>query len=288
MKTPNILSALGGDSRQAYITEFFANEGFDIRRYGIGGAEDNCASEEEAISDADYLLLPVPVTKDGYRLNCERDILLFDIIKKIPKDCMVLAGKLPPAIKDYFESNEIKYFDYFGDKRYVWENADITAEGAVYMLMQELDIAVRESKVLICGYGRIGKSLAKKLKALGADVTVAARKQENIVEAELCMEVDTDLLDYCREGIFDLERSYDAIFNTVPSWIFDKSNSSLLKNSIYFELASSPFGGENRFMRDNCRKYIQASGIPGKYAPKSAARAVFNALPKNRERGTKT
>lgn len=274
----SILSAIGGDGRQFYITKLFEGEGYDVRRYGISSEYDNSRSIDEALEGAKYLLLPLPLTKDGYRLNSDKDILISELIKSIPKECKVFAGKIPPHIKDLFSSSGISVTDYLENKRYVWKNADITAEGAVYQLMKELDVALKDAKVLICGYGRIGKLLASKLKALGAQVTVAARKQEDLMLASLFGNNDCDTLDYCRDGIFDLEKSYDAVFNTVPSWIFDANNASLLGNTIYFELASPPFGGESEFMKKSCGKYILASGIPGKYAPVSAANAIFETL----------
>lgn len=282
MKKPIILSAVGGDGRQFFITKLLEQKGFKIRRYGIVADDISGVNTEktleDALSGADYLLLPIPVTKDGYRLNSCEDILLSDLIKKTDHSCCVFAGKMPPAFKDLLEGNGIKYYDYFDDTAYVWRNADITAEGAIYLLMRELDITLRDSKILVCGYGRIGKCLSKKLKALGAFVTVAARKREDIMLADICGDIHTDELNYRRAGIFDLERSYDAVFNTVPSWIFDASNTAIVRDSIYIELASAPYGGEVEFMKKNCRKYIMGSALPGKYAPLSAARAVFRSL----------
>jgi len=278
LKTQSILSAIGGDGRQFYITELFSKDGYQIRRYGISENSDNCKSLDAALEGAEYLLLPLPLTKDGCKLNSEKDILISELIKSIPAGCKVFAGKIPPHIKDLFSSFGVNYTDYLENKSYVWKNADITAEGAVYQLMSELDISLRESNILICGYGRIGKLLASKLKSLGAHVTVAARKEDDLMLADIFGGNNCDKLDYCRDGIFNLKKSYDAIFNTVPSWIFDENNSSLLKNSVYIELASPPFGGDGEFMKKNCGKYILASGIPGKYAPRSAANAVFEAL----------
>lgn len=278
MTMPRVLSALGGDGRQVYITKLFEEKGFEVRRFGIDPKTDTHVSIEDALCGTDFLLLPVPVTKDGYRLNSAEDILLMDLIGKIPSGCTVFAGKMPPYLKDHLRSKEIEFYDYYENKTYIWRNAEISAEGAIAMLASETEVTLDELKILICGYGRIGKCLAKKLKALGASVTVAARKKEDILQAEICEGTDTDTLDYCREGIFDLGRSYDVILNTVPSWIFDQKNSSLLKNAVYFELASAPHGGESEFLKKNCGKYILASGIPGKYAPQSAGTAAFHAI----------
>lgn len=277
LKKKKKLSAVGGDSRQFYITEFLEEMGVETLRYGISGGDalNNCNSLEEVLEGAEYLLLPIPVTRDGYRLNSSEDIMLSELIKLIPRDCIVFGGKMPPQIKDQLESLGISCVDYFDNKAYIWKNADITAEGAVFQIMKELDISLSDSKILICGYGRIGKCLAKKLASLGSEVTVAARKEEDIMLASVYGGIGVDKLDYCREGIFDVSRRYDVILNTVPAWIFDANNKELLTDSIYIELASSPFGGEVEFMRKNCKKYIMSSGLPGKYAPRSAAKAVF-------------
>ena len=274
-----IISVIGGDARQVHIADRFGDCGYTVRKFGIDPDIDNCKSIEEALFDCDLLLLPLPLTRDGYRLNSTNDIMLTRLAELLPMGCKVLGGKIPPRIKDYFESCGIEHYDYFEDNNYVWRNADITAEGAVSMLMRELDITVFGAKLLVTGYGRIGKCLSGKLKALGAVVTVAARKAEDRILASIYGGVKADSIDYCRRGIFDIEKSYDAILNTVPSWIFDSSNASILQDKIYIELASPPYGGEPELLKKYCKKYILASGIPGKYAPISAAEAIFLALP---------
>lgn len=278
MSKTKVLGALGGDCRQGFIMKLFEKQGFTTICYGVEKMVNTANTLSETVEKADYLLLPVPITKDGYRLNCSEDIMLMDLVKSIRHDAVVFAGKMPPYLKDYLRSTGITYYDYYEDKEYIWRNAEISAEGAVSMLMNETEVELCEIKALICGYGRIGKCLAGKLKELGVNVTVAARKEEDLLLARYCGEFVTDRIDYRRKGIFDIERTYDVVFNTVPSWIFDRSNSKLIENAIYFELASAPYGGEAGFLKGKCGKYILASGIPGKYAPKSAADAAFKAI----------
>lgn len=275
-----ILSVIGGDERQLYISETLKNHGYEIRYYGVSahGAENTHGSIASVLDGCGAVLLPLPVTKDGYRLNATEDIFFFDFARMIKPGTFVFAGNLPPSFKDFLEQSDLRYFDYYEDKRVIWENADITAEGAITLISEELPCTINMAKILVCGIGRIGKLLTKKLISMGADVTVAARKEEDLLMAEKCFGASTDCIDYRRDGTFDLTRHYDVIINTVPSWIFDKNNALLLKNSLYIELASSPYGGEFNFMRHNCRKYVLAAGLPGKYAPESAARAISNSL----------
>ncbi|MGN1047252.1 MAG: dipicolinate synthase subunit DpsA [Eubacteriales bacterium] len=280
LKKPFVMSVIGGDSRQLYIAELLKDRNIDLRYYGVAaeGAENTCGTPEEAIAGCDAVLLPLPVTRDGYRLNMSGDLFFFDFARMISPGTFVFAGMIPPSFKDFLEQSGIKYYDYFESRRLLWDNADITAEGAVSLLMRELPKTVRGAEILVCGFGRIGKLLAGKLTSLGASVTVAARRDDDLLLAEKCFGVKTDPINYRRIGTFDLSKDYDAVLNTVPSWIFDESNAPLLRKTIYIELASSPYGGETEFMRKNCAKYIMAAGLPGKYAPREAARAIVHSL----------
>ena len=53
-----------------------------------------------------------------------------------------------------------------------------TAEGAIQIAMEELPITLHGAKTLVIGYGRLGKLLSHRLSAMGAKVSVAARKWE--------------------------------------------------------------------------------------------------------------
>ena len=46
--------------------------------------------------------------------------------------------------------------------------------------MEMTDRTLHGSKILVLGYGRIGKSLSRMLKGIGADVSVEARKEEDL------------------------------------------------------------------------------------------------------------
>ncbi len=269
---------IGGDKRQIYLAQLMEKMGFTVNRLGIIGAENNCKNPTEALTEADALILPIPVTRDGYKLNSATDITVSELAMLVPSGCMVLGGGIPPAVKDFLAAEGIHCTDFFDSEEYLWRNADITAEGAISLLMGELDRTVKGTHILICGFGRIGKCLAVKLSRLGACVTVAARRKSDRLVSELLCDCDADSIDYCREGIFDLSNRYEAVFNTVPGWMFDKTNSVLTEAALYFELASSPYGCEAEFMKNHCKKYILASGLPGKYAPLSAAEAMLSAL----------
>ena len=84
--------------------------------------------------------------------------------------------------------------------------------------MEESPETIFGNKILITGFGRIAKTLAKMLVSMGADVTVCARKKSDIAWAEIfgCRGKDFSLL--------DKESDFKIIFNTVPTEIFTKES----------------------------------------------------------------
>ena len=115
------------------------------------------------------------------------------------------------------------------------------------------------------GYGRIGKVLARLLKAVGSDVTVSAR---NTTDAAYIRALGYRFVN--TEELREI-RGYDLVFNTVPARIFDDE---LLKNTdrhtLLTDLASLP-GGVDFEAASALRIDAQrALSLPGKCAPKAA------------------
>lgn len=167
----------------------------------------------------------------------------------VPDSENVLA---PPA--------EHRGVPYYSDPIYVLENAALTAEGAVELLMRRCCGAVAGMRVLVAGYGRIGRLLTDKLAALGAAVDVAARGKAARIEARIRGHNSVDINDICS--------SYDAVVNTVPAPVLTGDYGGAL----CIDLASSPGGWS-----DNT-PVLRAPGLPGTYAPKAAADVMAEAI----------
>ncbi len=153
---------------------------------------------------------------------------------------------------------------YYDDAIFVEDNAELTAEGALELILRRTDRALSELSVLVAGYGRIGRRLAAKLAALGAKVTVAARRPESRAEAAAmgCRVVD----------IKNIPGAYDVVVNTVPAPVLTGDYGA----SFCLELASVPGGWTDKTTA------FHAPGLPGTYAPRSGAdilaEAVYRAL----------
>ena len=124
----------------------------------------------EPSMEVTQLLLPVPsFTAEGCIIGGGN---LRTLLTLLPKDIVVIGGNLDcPELVDY------RTVDLLQDADYLAINANITAHCAVKVAMNKMQIIFDGCEVLVIGWGRIGKCLAPLLKALGAKVTVAARKE---------------------------------------------------------------------------------------------------------------
>jgi dipicolinate synthase subunit A len=140
------------------------------------------------------------------------------------------------------EHPQLRLRDYYNHEGVLLRNAAITAEGAVALAMERTERTLLGSRVLILGGGRIAQALALRLRALGAEVTVYARRAEQRTLAA-CL------------GCRALERLPTAA-----------------EGALNIELASAPGG-----FRD-ATGVVTARGLPGKAAPLSAAEALLEPI----------
>ena len=157
---------------------------------------------------------------------------------------------------------------------FVAGNAAITAEGAVGLLLAESERTLLGSRALVLGWGRIGRLLALRLRALGARVAVAARAKGDRAMAAALVE---EALDYAElEGRIG---DFDFIVNTVPARVVTEAALCCVSpEALLLELASPP-GGFDRALAENIGlRILAAPGLPGKCAPASAAALMREAV----------
>lgn len=104
--------------------------------------------------------------------------------------------------------------------------------------MEELPITLHGARVLVIGYGRVGRLAAHRFAALGAKVSVAARKFADLAWAEAmgCGVEQTGRL-------VGWLCSYDLVINTVPACVLgEKELRDLKSGCLVIDLASKPGG----------------------------------------------
>lgn len=199
-----------------------------------------------------HLLLPIPSFESDGTIKGGGD--LNDILSRLPKTVTVIGGNLNRP-----ELSEYEVLDLLEDSWYLARNASITAHCTLELALTKLPVTLDKCPVLIIGWGRIGKCLAKLLHGLGAEVTVAARKESR--------RVMIDALGYRSCPIEEIKaENYRLIINTVPAMVLPSVPGTGLK----IDLASKPgLGGKD---------VLQARGLPGLLAPESSGALIAQVI----------
>lgn len=271
MKSKVNFGIIGGDLRQVYLAKSIQNDGYSVKLCGFENLDSiqnlNC-SIDELISCSNYIILPMPVTKDNVNINApmsNRKIRIDNITDAI--DGKHIFSGNTSSIPNF---NNIKVYDYSGYESFAILNAIPTAEAAIQIAISNRVHTLYKSKCLISGFGQIGKVLSKILYAMGADLTVSARKMSDLAWIKS--------LGYRPIKTYEIKNSgnYDVIFNTVPYRIFDKS--TLIKcthsDTLIIDLASVPGGVDFESAKDLNINTIHALALPGKFAPQSAGEFI--------------
>jgi len=263
---------VGGDMRMKHLEKMLIEDGYKVKSIFT----DN-SSADIAATVADNIILPAPCSKADGSLNApfsDVKLSVVEIIEKFAKCKRVFGGMVAPVIKEKCQNMGVHCFDYMQCESLTIRNAQATAEGALKVAIENTDYTLCGSKVLVSGYGRIGKLLSRYLKALGADVTVEARKETDLawIIANGYKALPLNQLRY-NTGHFDI------IFNTVPYEIFtEREIINMNRNLVYIELASLPGGIDEIAAKRKKIKIIKAASLPGKTAPQTSAEAIKYAI----------
>lgn len=284
------LAVLGGDERQIAMSRALAQWGYDVFVWGLGACADRvgsavvCEQWQDAVKDAGVIILPLPASGDGVRVHCplqDPDLLLrmTTLLDSIPGR-LLLGGRLGESVRSIAEQKQIEWIDYFDSEILQLKNAVPTAEGAIAVAMRELPVTVDGVHAAILGYGRIGMLLGERLRALGADVTVYARRSEQRTLAELHHHRSARLI--CRDGRTQPEAfapDLRVIFNTVPHWILTREVlEALPRNCVLIDLASAPGGIDRTAAQELGLRAVWATALPGKCAPESAGHILADTV----------
>ena len=175
---------IGGDKRQLFLAKSISDCCYDVILGGFDKLKSLGAIEisdiKTAISKSDAIIFPLPsICADGtvntpFSDNKTRlDEEMISLLKEKP----IFVAMKNKFLKAYPQLADCEVYDYSAKEEFAVANALLTAEGAVEIAMNEYEGTIFDSKCLVCGFGRIGKMLAKMLKSLNAQVTVSARNE---------------------------------------------------------------------------------------------------------------
>lgn len=291
-------AVVGGDSRQVALAKYLSSHGCRVTLVGLGNVgilPDGMSispSLTRAVEQAGVtrIILPLPTTRDGNTVWCPLDLdhsLSLDEVAAVLSPHMRLyGGRLPAAFLATLRSRGLFATDYYEDETLQIQNAQITAEGAVMTAMELTDYTIHGARMAVVGYGRIGQLLARMLLALGADVTVFARRSDALAwaEADGCRTAplpasESDVRPERTASLRALCDGFDVIFNTVPARILGRDSWRIMtRKTLWVELASSPGGVDPEAARQaseqNGLRVVWAPSLPGRYAPVTAGEHI--------------
>lgn len=278
------IAVVGGDLRIIKLVEMLIEDGYTVYTYGLEYSEEllklegveMCPTLEETLKDTKAVVGPIPLSSDRKNLS-----MPFSNVKLSIEDFVngldgktLIAGNITEPIRAMLDEKSIAYIDLLKREEFSVLNTISTAEGTIQIAMEETQKTVHGRNVLIMGFGRIGKVLAKMLTGIGAKVYCEARKNEDIAWIKA----------YGYEPIHlnDLDASlskFDIIINTIPFQILDESRLDLLrKDVVIIDLASNPGGVDRKAAKDRNIKLIWALSLPGKVAPVTSAEFIKETL----------
>lgn len=207
-------AVIGTDARLAAAGRALARAGF-----AVGGPEQTAL--------ADYILLPLPLD--------ESRTPLAELLRAAKPGALALGGKLSAQARQIAAEAGVELVDYFAREELILCNAIPTAEGCIGILMAERTRTLWNSAILLAGFGPVGQALGVRLAALGAQVTVAARRPAQRALAE---------------------------------------SFSLRPGSLIVDLASKPGGTDFAAARRLGHRAIHALSLPTACAPETAGEAL--------------
>ncbi|MBO8167719.1 MAG: dipicolinate synthase subunit DpsA [Thermoanaerobacteraceae bacterium] len=279
------VAVIGGDKRQLLVIDELLRLGATVKVVGYpqemlpGGLVS--VTLKEALENADAAILPMPGTDNegnvrGAMYAKENLRLTPQLLRVLPSNAPVLTGVAQEYLKTWAYRLSLRLVEIADDDEIAILNSIPTAEGAVEIAMKETEITIHGSNAMVIGLGRVGLTLARLLKAMGANTFVAARRKSHLARG---YEMGLNTVDI--KEIKSLLGQMDLIFNTVPAVVLGVEELKVVsKSAVIIDLASAPGGVDFSQAEKLGVKTVWALSLPGKVAPKTAGEMLARTIPR--------
>ncbi len=279
------VSVLGGDARELILVSELVAMGATVVVAGfpkemVSPGAYVAASVEEACKDAEVLIMPLPGTNPQGIIRAvyyEGQLELSEkAIRTLAAGALVIIGLARSFLKQWAGKYGLNLLEIVDDDEVAVLNSIPTAEGALQIAMEETRITIHGSRSCVIGFGRVGITMARTLRALGSEVTVVARNKGQLARA---FEMGCHRAEF--KELPCILNEADLVFNTVPELILDRETLGHAQPDIVIiDLANQPGGTDFEAANELGLKAILAPGLPGKVAPVSAGRILADVIPR--------
>ena len=151
-----------------------AKDGNIVYTYGLEKAEELkdkqniifCDKLNKAMNEkVEVVIGPIPFSSNGKYINSpfsDKEISVREIMANLNAKILI-AGTITPEIYDMANDEYVEIIDVMKREELAVLNTISTAEGAIELAISNTNRILHGSQVLILGFGRIGKVLAKKI-----------------------------------------------------------------------------------------------------------------------------
>ena len=242
-------AVIGTDARLAAAGRALARAGF-----AVGGPEQTAL--------ADYILLPLPLD--------ESRTPLAELLRAAKPGALALGGKLSAQARQIAAEAGVELVDYFARPELPVYTAIPTAEGCIGILLAAPTRTLWGTNLLLLGFGPVGQALGARLAALGANVTVCARRAEQRALAE-----SLGLRGAEFDRLAARALGCDTVVNTIPAPVLTAAVlAALPKGCLIVDLASKPGGTDFAAARRLGHTALHALSLPTVWAPETAGEAL--------------
>lgn len=275
---------IGGDLRTIKLAKILAKEGNMVYTYGLEKAEELkenkniifCEKLIEAVKKVQVVIGPIPFSSDGININMpfsKGKLSVREFMHNLNAKILI-AGTIAPNVYELANDEYIEIVDIMKREELAVLNTIATAEGAIEIAIANTNKILHGSNVLVLGFGRIGKVLARKLAGLATKVTCAARKEEDLAWIKAYGHKATNI-----NLIGKNLSEFDVIINTVPQMILTAEKMEYVKpECLLIDLASNPGGIDKKAAKEKGLQLVWALALPGKVAPTTTAEFIKDTI----------
>ncbi len=262
------LLILGGDKRYLNLIKYYHEK--DLTIIGFDKIFDCSDIKTLDASLFDIIIFPVDGIKRDFSIytpfNKSTIYIPKEFLQNIKKDAHVFTGTENEILATYTHN----YIKVMEDDEVATTNGHLTVEGILADIIDNTNFSIKDSNIIVFGYGKIGKPLVKVLHTLGAKVIVGT----DVVIDDYDYFLTTNTYEHLLAGA-------DIIINTVPKILLDSSNMGSINRQCYLlDVASYPYGIDIEEALKLGLIYKQLPGIPGKISPKSASLIISKKINK--------